>query len=100
MHAWLAHVGMEINVHQGELVAKLGNQPNLVIVGKCLEFETKKRSKIVDTKLAFWLYILGPPLDPICIIFLFKSPYCDKLAPIYFNFCYCTKEGEGLFCCI
>jgi hypothetical protein len=54
VHAWLAHVGMEILACQGKLVGKLSNQLNLVIVGKCLEFEPNKKPKIVDTKLAFW----------------------------------------------
>jgi len=47
-------VGMEIHACQGELVGKLSNQLNLIIVGKCLEFEPNKWPKIVDTKLAFW----------------------------------------------
>jgi hypothetical protein len=52
--AWLAHIGMEIHACQGELVHKLSNQPNLVIVGRCLEFEANKKPKIIDIKLAFW----------------------------------------------
>jgi hypothetical protein len=52
--AWLAHIGMEIHACQGKLVDKLSNQPNFVIVARGLEFETNKRPKIVDTKLAFW----------------------------------------------
>ncbi len=55
---------MEIHACQGELVGKLSNQLNLVIVGKCLEFEPNKRPKIVDTKLAFWYTFSALLLTP------------------------------------